>query len=65
MTVEPDPQVVAGLDTWRSMSPVQQPQWPDAAALEAVTSKLATVPPLVFAGEADALRSQLAAAGRG
>ena len=65
MTVEPDPQVVAGLDTWRSMSPVQQPQWPDAAALEVVTSKLATVPPLVFAGEADALRSQLAAAGRG
>jgi len=65
MTIEPDPQVVAGLDAWRSMSPVQQPQWPDAAALEAVTSKLATVPPLVFAGEADALRSQLAAAGRG
>ena len=41
MTVEPDPQVVAGLDAWRSMSPVQQPQWPDAAALEAVTSRLA------------------------
>ena len=30
MSVEPDPQVVAGLDAWRSMSPVQQPQWPDA-----------------------------------
>ena len=65
MTVEPDPQVVAGLDAWRSMSPVQQPQWPDADALAAVTDKLATVPPLVFAGEADNLRSQLAAAGRG
>ena len=65
MSVEPDPQVVAGLEAWRSMSPLQQPQWPDAAALAAVTARLSTLPPLVFAGEADHLRSQLAAAGRG
>jgi len=33
VSVEPDPKVVAGLDTWRTLSAGQQPSWPDAAAL--------------------------------
>ena len=45
--------------TWRERPAVQQPTWPDDAALEAVQKQLATLPPLVFAGEARALTSAL------
>ena len=65
MSVEADPTVLAGLDHWRALGAVQQPRWPDPDQLARVTTKLAGLPPLVFAGEADALRAQLAAAGRG
>ena len=65
MSVEPEPGLLAALDSWRTMSARQQPQWPDAAAVEAATAELATMPPLVFAGEADILTTRLAAAGRG
>jgi len=54
----------AGVDEYRSKVALQQPEWPDKAALERVTHRLTQVPPLVFAGEADDLRDQLAAAGR-
>src|SRR5689334_23652054 len=43
----------------------QQPDWPDAAHLAAVTKELAGLPPLVFAGECDVLRQRLAAVARG
>ncbi|MET7654847.1 MULTISPECIES: class II 3-deoxy-7-phosphoheptulonate synthase [unclassified Streptomyces] len=43
----------------------QQPDWPDTDVLRAVTSELAAYPPLVFAGECDRLRHQLAAVTRG
>jgi len=65
VSVEPEPGLLAALDSWRTMSARQQPQWPDAAAVEAATAELATMPPLVFAGEADILTTRLAAAGRG
>jgi 3-deoxy-7-phosphoheptulonate synthase len=65
MSVEPEPGVVAGLDTWRSLPLRQQPAWPDAEVLAQVRAELATMPPLVFAGEADVLTGRLAAAGRG
>ena len=65
MSVEPDPDVVEGLDTWRSLPTAQQPAWPDPDALAAVVAELSTLPPLVFAGEADVLTARLAAAGRG
>ncbi|MFV0634709.1 class II 3-deoxy-7-phosphoheptulonate synthase [Demequina sp.] len=55
----------AGVDSYRSFTALQQPAWPDADALASVTARLAAVPPLVFAGEADVLREHLAAAGRG
>ncbi|CAM3261129.1 class II 3-deoxy-7-phosphoheptulonate synthase [Occultella aeris] len=65
MSVLPDPAVLAGLDTFRDLEAKQQPSWPDAQALADVTAKLSSVPPLVFAGEADNLRERLGAASRG
>ncbi len=54
-----------GPTSWPDLPAAQQPQWPDAAALAEVQAELASYPPLVFAGEADQLRHQLAAAARG
>jgi 3-deoxy-7-phosphoheptulonate synthase len=53
--------------SWRGLPAAQQPDWPDRAHLRAVMARIAKLPPLVFAGEADALRAALAevAAGRG
>lgn len=65
MSVEPDPDVVEDLDAWRSLPTAQQPKWPNPDALAAVVAELSTLPPLVFAGEADVLTARLAAAGRG
>ncbi len=55
-----------GPTSWRSLPAEQQPDWPDEHALEQSLKVLSTLPPLVFAGEARALRSSLAevAAGR-
>ncbi|MEM8848798.1 MAG: 3-deoxy-7-phosphoheptulonate synthase class II [Pseudomonadota bacterium] len=50
---------------WRAKPRVQMPDYTDAAALNAVEARLGKYPPLVFAGEARTLRSELAAAGRG
>jgi 3-deoxy-7-phosphoheptulonate synthase len=51
--------------TWHERPAAQQPEWPDAAALEAVVKKLATMPPLVFAGEARNLTARLAQVSNG
>ncbi len=65
-TVVPaDPAVIAGLDYWRTLPIKQQPAWPDPEAVAAASAELATLPPLVFAGEIDVLRSRLARAARG
>ncbi len=61
----PSPDVVAGLDAHLALPAAQQPSWPDAEALSAVRTELAAMPPLVFAGEADLLRSRLAEAAAG
>lgn len=47
-------------DSWRSKPIVQVPDYPDQNALEAIEKQLATFPPLVFAGEARALKRALA-----
>ena len=52
-------------DSWRALPAAQQPQWPDAAALDAATTELRRMPPLVFAGECRTLQSRLAAVSRG
>ena len=51
--------------SWRSLDVKQQPSWPDLAALETAEKELASVPPLVFAGEARSLHEKLAAVSRG
>jgi 3-deoxy-7-phosphoheptulonate synthase len=55
----------ATLPAWRGQPPAQQPDWPDPARLELVLTELASLPPLVFAGECDQLRTRLAAVTRG
>jgi 3-deoxy-7-phosphoheptulonate synthase len=51
--------------TWRNLPRVQMPEYTDSAALAAAEAKLSSYPPLVFAGEARKLKSELAKAGRG
>jgi 3-deoxy-7-phosphoheptulonate synthase len=54
-------------DSWRGKPISQVPDYPDQAALKDTESRLASFPPLVFAGEARKLKKQLAgvAAGEG
>ncbi|GIT80076.1 phospho-2-dehydro-3-deoxyheptonate aldolase [Leifsonia sp. LS1] len=63
--VRPDESVIEGLDYWRTLEIKQQPTWPDAEAAAAASAEIATLPPLVFAGEVDQLRSRLARAAEG
>lgn len=60
-----DKSVIEGLDYWRSLPIKQQPQWPSAEAVHEASSRLASYPPLVFAGEVDTLRQRLALAAQG
>ncbi len=62
-TTAPDP--TTGRDGWCDLPAGQQPSWSDAAVLAEVRDELATLPPLVFAGEADRLRARLADAAAG
>ena len=52
-------------DSWRSKPIVQVPEYPDEQALAAVEARLASFPPLVFAGEARALKKGLASVSEG
>jgi 3-deoxy-7-phosphoheptulonate synthase len=45
--------------SWRSLPALQQPDWPDPTAVDAVRDRLGQLPPLVFAGEARALQRAL------
>ncbi len=51
--------------SWRTHEVHQSPAYPDVAALHAVEARLATYPPLVFAGEARRLQAALALAAGG
>ncbi|RWZ61644.1 3-deoxy-7-phosphoheptulonate synthase class II [Labedella populi] len=57
--------MIAGLDYWRQLPIKQQPQWDSTTEAAAVSAEIATLPPLVFAGEVDILRERLARAARG
>ena len=50
---------------WRAKPRVQMPEYTDQAALREVEAKLASYPPLVFAGEARRLKAHLADCARG
>lgn len=51
--------------SWRQRTARQLPAYPDAQALAAAEAQLAAWPPLIFPGEADALRERLARVARG
>lgn len=51
--------------SWRALPAGQQPEWPDPDALARAIDDLRAMPPLVFAGECDRLKEQLAAVARG
>ncbi|MDB5414715.1 MAG: 3-deoxy-7-phosphoheptulonate synthase class [Rubritepida sp.] len=51
--------------SWRQMPIRQVPEYNDPAALAAMEAKVATFPPLVFAGECERLKSALADAAEG
>lgn len=46
--------------SWHSFPAVQQPSWPDDGSLDQALKQIASYPPLVFAGEARSLQSDLA-----
>jgi 3-deoxy-7-phosphoheptulonate synthase len=63
--IQADPAVLKGLDNYKNLPAAQQPTWTDEVKLQAARDELAILPPLVFAGEVDTLRSRLAAAAQG
>ena len=52
-------------DSWRNRPVVQMPAYPDAGMLAQTEAKLASFPPLVFAGEARNLKKSLARVANG
>ncbi|MFZ9840304.1 MAG: class II 3-deoxy-7-phosphoheptulonate synthase [Candidatus Nanopelagicales bacterium] len=50
---------------WPELPAAQQPSWPDSVELAKARAELASLPPLIFAGEADQLRNALARAAHG
>lgn len=52
-------------DTWRNKTIRQLPEYPDKDTLARVEAELANQPPLVFAGEARQLKTELAKVSRG
>src|ERR1700679_187164 len=52
-------------ENWRSKTAKQQPIYRDAVALKAAETRLAKLPPLVFAGEARRLKKKLARVAKG
>lgn len=51
--------------SWRKHPIVQQPEYKDPAALKKAEQQLAALPPLVFAGEIDQLKADLAKVAKG
>jgi 3-deoxy-D-arabino-heptulosonate 7-phosphate (DAHP) synthase class II len=52
-------------NSWRAFPSVQQPVYPDRAALDRALAEIAALPPLVTSYEIGSLKSQLAEAARG
>jgi 3-deoxy-7-phosphoheptulonate synthase len=63
--VSASPEVMAGLDHWRTLPIKQQPEWGGSTALAAASEELSALPPLIFAGELDQLRERIATAAAG
>src|SRR5687767_14559548 len=51
--------------SWRARAALHQPEWPDQEAAREPVTKLGSLPPLVFAGEARELQAALGEVGAG
>ena len=51
--------------SWKNHPALQQPKWPDQAAYQKAVDEIASMPPLVFAGEVRSLKALLADAVEG
>jgi 3-deoxy-7-phosphoheptulonate synthase len=60
-----DPIQVPSLEALHALTPFQQPTYPDLAELADVITRLCKLPPLVFAGECDELRTKMASVAAG
>lgn len=58
-------ETLPSLDDLHALKPLQQPSYPDPDQVADVVARLRALPPLVFAGECDELRSKLASAAAG
>jgi 3-deoxy-7-phosphoheptulonate synthase len=56
---------VPSLEELHALNPLQQPVYSDTVELDRVISKLRRLPPLVFAGECDELRTKMASVAAG
>lgn len=65
MVPDDAPGLIPDLATLHARGAAQQPTYPDPAAVQAAVQKLRGMPPLVFAGECDDLKTKLAAVSRG
>ncbi len=65
MAPEPVSSAIPDLASLHARGAAQQPSYPDPAAVQAAVQKLRGMPPLVFAGECDDLKTKLAAVARG
>lgn len=61
----PTPNDFPELEEWRSLHIDQHPQWAEHPDFTAVINELNSVPPLVFAGEVDQMRADLARVAEG
>ncbi len=59
------PTLSVASEKWRALPIKQQPLWDDLTEVSAVSAEIATLPPLVFAGEVDNLRDRIARAASG
>lgn len=64
-TKQASEQTLAGLNTWRQLTALQQPTYLDQTELETTLATLRQQPPLIFAGEADVLKTHIAKASQG
>ncbi len=65
MDSQPENDMYRALEKWRELPSKHQPAWPDTEEVRRVGEYLRSMPPLVFAGEADTLKTEIAKAGRG
>lgn len=53
------------IDSWKAFKALQQPEYPDQKEVDQVLEQIRSHPPLVFSGEVEKLKNEIAQAGRG